>query len=262
MALRWLGYCHGCRRVDREIQTRYEHAAKTLCDACAGLNRRERRHPPKPPGTPKPRKPSRAVQRALDRALDQAHLERAGRAATDQRLDVMEALVLGAQHQFAMTKRICWPNQQTIADLIGARREDVNRACFRLAERGLISWTKRWSPRIRHLHNVYELHGRWHPSHRRPLLRWLDRRRANHTKRPATGYEGKESATKYRKADGSQGWQDQRCVERRSGSENLMTLGRPKCRRRARAPRPCTHGPCAGWWCHERRAVPVLRRGG
>jgi hypothetical protein len=33
---RWTGYCHGCGRFDREVETRYEHAAKTLCDDCAG----------------------------------------------------------------------------------------------------------------------------------------------------------------------------------------------------------------------------------
>jgi hypothetical protein len=35
-AYRWNGYCHGCRRLDREVETHYERAAKTLCDACAG----------------------------------------------------------------------------------------------------------------------------------------------------------------------------------------------------------------------------------
>jgi hypothetical protein len=33
--MRWIGHCHGCRRDDREVQTYYEHSAKTLCDACA-----------------------------------------------------------------------------------------------------------------------------------------------------------------------------------------------------------------------------------
>jgi hypothetical protein len=33
---RWIGYCHGCQRDDREVQTRYERAAKTLCDECSG----------------------------------------------------------------------------------------------------------------------------------------------------------------------------------------------------------------------------------
>ncbi len=31
---RWLGRCYGCHR-ERELQSRYEHAAKVLCDDCA-----------------------------------------------------------------------------------------------------------------------------------------------------------------------------------------------------------------------------------
>jgi hypothetical protein len=31
---RWIGHCHRCRREDREVQTRYEHGARTLCDDC------------------------------------------------------------------------------------------------------------------------------------------------------------------------------------------------------------------------------------
>jgi hypothetical protein len=31
----WRGYCHGCRRYDVEVETRVDHAAKTLCDSCA-----------------------------------------------------------------------------------------------------------------------------------------------------------------------------------------------------------------------------------
>jgi hypothetical protein len=80
-----------------------------------------------------------------------------------------------------------------------------------LRAKGLISWTKRWSPRTRHLHNVYELHGRWHPSHRRPLLRWLDRRRADHTKRTATTATRRRRRLEDHNVGGSQGWQDQRC---------------------------------------------------
>jgi hypothetical protein len=31
---RWVGYCHGCRRFDVEVETRYDHGARTLCDWC------------------------------------------------------------------------------------------------------------------------------------------------------------------------------------------------------------------------------------
>lgn len=31
---RWIGHCHRCRREDREVQTRCEHGARTLCDDC------------------------------------------------------------------------------------------------------------------------------------------------------------------------------------------------------------------------------------
>jgi|tagenome__1003787_1003787.scaffolds.fasta_scaffold20988621_2 hypothetical protein len=166
-----------------------------------------------------------ATRRALDRALDRAHLERAGRAATDESLDRPDALVHGGLYQFAFSRRVCWPAQQTLADLTGLRREDVNRACARLRERGLISWTKAWSPRSRHLHNVYELHGRWHPPHRRPLLRWLDRRRGDHTKRTATVEKVNKNAAEYLYVEGSQRWQHQRCGRERVRERESCAAG-------------------------------------
>lgn len=33
---RWIGHCHGCRRFDVEVETRWDRAAKTLCDRCYG----------------------------------------------------------------------------------------------------------------------------------------------------------------------------------------------------------------------------------
>src|SRR4051794_28055904 len=122
MSPRWVGYCHGCRRDDREVETHYEHAARTLCDACAGRTPAAPRRPAAEPPTATP-----AVRRALARALDHAHLARAGRAAADGPLDRTDALVLGALHQFAFSKTICWPAQQTVADLIDKRREYVSR---------------------------------------------------------------------------------------------------------------------------------------
>lgn len=38
---RWVGYCAYCHRDDREVETRNEHYAKTLCDDCAAKPRRE-----------------------------------------------------------------------------------------------------------------------------------------------------------------------------------------------------------------------------
>src|SRR5690349_1779597 len=111
MSPRWVGYCHGCRRTDREVETRYEHAARTLCDACARPNRQQRRHPAPAPATPAKLTPG--ARRALDRALDHAHLVRAGRAAADQELERPDAVVLGGLHQFAFSKTTCWPSQQT-----------------------------------------------------------------------------------------------------------------------------------------------------
>jgi hypothetical protein len=32
---RFTGHCHACRRDDREVETRYDHGARTLCDDCA-----------------------------------------------------------------------------------------------------------------------------------------------------------------------------------------------------------------------------------
>lgn len=37
--LRWIAPCHGCQR-EREIESRYTHGAKTLCDHCAALPHR------------------------------------------------------------------------------------------------------------------------------------------------------------------------------------------------------------------------------
>src|SRR4051794_34305393 len=31
---RFVGHCHGCRREDREVETRYDRGALTLCDDC------------------------------------------------------------------------------------------------------------------------------------------------------------------------------------------------------------------------------------
>lgn len=31
---RFIGHCHGCRRDDREVETRYDRGARTLCDRC------------------------------------------------------------------------------------------------------------------------------------------------------------------------------------------------------------------------------------
>src|SRR4051794_36248459 len=108
MALRWVGYCHGCGRADREVETRYEHAARTLCDPCAG------RLPVRSPThAPAVARLSPSTARALDRALGKARLARAGRtAADDPRLDRVDALVLGALHQFAFSAPTCWPAQQ------------------------------------------------------------------------------------------------------------------------------------------------------
>jgi hypothetical protein len=39
---RWVGYCLGCHRAGLELETRYEHSAKALCDDCAA---RQRPHP-------------------------------------------------------------------------------------------------------------------------------------------------------------------------------------------------------------------------
>jgi hypothetical protein len=40
MTTSWTGYCHGCARTGVPVQTRYDHGAKTLCDACATATRR------------------------------------------------------------------------------------------------------------------------------------------------------------------------------------------------------------------------------
>lgn len=45
---RFVGHCHGCRRDDREVETRYDRGARTLCDVCA------ERTPPAPTHAPEP----------------------------------------------------------------------------------------------------------------------------------------------------------------------------------------------------------------
>jgi hypothetical protein len=40
-AFRWTGLCLGCFRT-AEVETRYEHAAKALCDSCAAKAPRPR----------------------------------------------------------------------------------------------------------------------------------------------------------------------------------------------------------------------------
>ena len=45
---RWIGYCHGCRRDDREVETRHDRAARSLCDTCAT------RAQPQAVGSPEP----------------------------------------------------------------------------------------------------------------------------------------------------------------------------------------------------------------
>lgn len=39
MSFRWVGHCHGCRRDGANVETRYEHGARPLCDECAARAR-------------------------------------------------------------------------------------------------------------------------------------------------------------------------------------------------------------------------------
>ena len=81
---RWTGTCQGCER-EREIETRYDHAAKTLCDECAGRPYR----PPPANGLDEPSSNGAGPQQSGPNAAVDRH---AGR-----RYDLAQ-LVIDAQH--------------------------------------------------------------------------------------------------------------------------------------------------------------------
>lgn len=69
-----------------------------------------------------------------------------------------EAGIYRAIAAYAWDEAECHPSQETIARDVGCTRESVNRAVRRLIAAGWLAIKeRRWSPRSRWCHNVYEL---------------------------------------------------------------------------------------------------------
>jgi hypothetical protein len=72
MTTSWTGYCHGCARTGVPVQTRYDHGAKTLCDACATATRRV----PMTPTVASPRPPRKIANSTFLRLRHRQRLRR------------------------------------------------------------------------------------------------------------------------------------------------------------------------------------------